>query len=216
MLSQWLITSTAPNTFLALFRACNSQNCSAAYLNKHITRTSACNANDIEWLLEGCILVIEPRTMSRPDYIPDCVVLYHVLLRHVLLYTSCSVKQSCSCLAFLCSADDDAFSSDESLRSNITHGGQHGDSSVLQLGLTTSLEVLNAAIRSETSRIPKPHIQVTLWPNTNSPSRKKHITSAEGHLLQNWHTTEKIYYDQGTNMPRYYFNISQHMYTKHN
>ena len=110
---------------------------------------------------------------------------------------------------------DDAFSSDESLRSNITHGGQHGDSSVLQLGLTTSLEVLNAAIRSETSRIPKPHIQVTLWPNKNSPSRKKHITSAEGHLLQNWHTTEKIYYDQGTNMPRYYFNISQHMIPKH-
>ena len=87
-----------------------------------------------EWLLESCILVIEPRTTSKPDYIPDCVALYHVLL-----VTTRWV--------------------DESLRSNITHGGQHGDSSVLQLSLTTSLEVLNAAIRCESSRIPKPHFE---------------------------------------------------------
>ena len=44
----------------------------------------------------------------------------------------------------------------ERLRSNVSHSGQHGDAAVLQLGLTTSLEVLNAAIGSEASRIPEP------------------------------------------------------------
>jgi len=45
---------------------------------------------------------------------------------------------------------------DEQLRGNVSHCGQHGDAAVLQLGLTTSLEVLNAAIGSEASRIPEP------------------------------------------------------------
>ena len=49
----------------------------------------------------------------------------------------------------------------ERLRSNVSHSGQHGDAAVLQLGLTTSLEVLNAAIGSEASRIPEPHLLAT-------------------------------------------------------
>ena len=49
----------------------------------------------------------------------------------------------------------------ERLRGNVSHSGQHGDAAVLQLGLTTSLEVLNAAIGSEASRIPEPHLLAT-------------------------------------------------------
>ena len=48
-------------------------------------------------------------------------------------------------------------SSDESLWSNITHSCEHGDSSVLELCLTTSLEVLNAAVRGKTGRVPEAH-----------------------------------------------------------
>ena len=51
---------------------------------------------------------------------------------------------------------------DEQLRGNVSHCGQHGDAAVLQLGLTTSLEVLNAAIGSEASRIPEPRSKVSL------------------------------------------------------
>ena len=41
------------------------------------------------------------------------------------------------------------------LRGNVSHGGQHGNSAMLQLSLATSLEVLNTAISGKACWIPK-------------------------------------------------------------
>ena len=45
----------------------------------------------------------------------------------------------------------------KSLWGNIAHCCKHGNPSVLELCLTTSLEVLNAAVRSKSCRIPESH-----------------------------------------------------------
>ena len=43
------------------------------------------------------------------------------------------------------------------LWSNVAHGCEHGDSAVLQLCLTTSLEVLHATVCGESCGVPKPN-----------------------------------------------------------
>ena len=43
----------------------------------------------------------------------------------------------------------------KSLRGNVAHGGQHGNSAMLKLSLATSLEVLNTAISGKACWIPK-------------------------------------------------------------
>ena len=48
-------------------------------------------------------------------------------------------------------------SSYKCLWGNVAHCCEHGDPSVLQLCLTTSLEVLNAAVRSKSCGIPESH-----------------------------------------------------------
>ena len=54
----------------------------------------------------------------------------------------------------------------KSLRRDVTHGSQHGDSSMLQFRLTTSLEVLDAPVSCEPGRVPKSgrslHTQVVI------------------------------------------------------
>ena len=76
---------------------------------------------------------------------------YHLSMLLVVSHLTLNVKVK---------ANKKLFAS-ERLRGNVSHSGQHGDAAVLQLGLTTSLEVLNAAIGSEASRIPEPHLLAT-------------------------------------------------------
>ena len=99
------------------------------------------------------------------NLLPSVFVVIHRIY-HSHHFTKSYLHVASSHLCFAISSAQKTKSADQSLRCNVAHGCQHRNPAVLQLSLTTSLEVLHAAIRCEPSRIPKPnwrlHAQLVL------------------------------------------------------
>ena len=102
---------------------------------------------------------------AMKNLLPSVFVVIHRIY-HSHHFTKSYLHVTSSHLCFAISSAQKTKSADQSLRCNVAHGCQHRNPAVLQLSLTTSLEVLHAAIRCEPSRIPKPnwrlHAQLVL------------------------------------------------------